>query len=111
MVAIVGGLKRGLPEKGNYRIMAVTVTGPSSYTTGGFTTTVAATYFETVRAATTFVAGGYVFEPVIASFTGSTMKFKAYYGSYNASSDGLLKEVTAVDDLSSVTGETIAMGE
>tara|TARA_Y100000034_G_scaffold25708_2_gene30529 strand:+ start:15763 stop:16098 length:336 start_codon:yes stop_codon:yes gene_type:complete len=111
MTAYVGKLEQAQGKIG-WKRANLTVTGPASYTTGGFTFS-CSPYLETVKEALSFSAGGYIFEPVVASFTAATAKFLVYYGSYvTATNTGsALIEVAAATNLSAVSGNTDFIGE
>ena len=84
----------------------VETTGPSSYSSGGFTVSVGK--LRIVKHANVELSGGYVGE--VASISGNTLTIKAYYFDYDASADGAAVEVADGTDLSSVTVKVIAWG-
>lgn len=111
MVNVVGGMNRKTARKGVFKLLGATVTGPASYTIGGFNHS-CGPYIANVKVATGFIGEGYIFEAVSAGHSGVNAKFKAYYGRYTAAaSGGTLQEVASAADLSSISGDTIVMGE
>ncbi len=86
--------------------MVKTVTGPSSYSTGGFTVTI--DELERVEEAIVVASAGYMAE--VASISGNTVTIKVYDFNYPATAAGPAEEVAANTDLSSVGFKIIAIG-
>ena len=84
---------------GKYKIYIGSTSGPSSYSTDGFTVTVSE--LRSVSNAMVVAGGGYTAE--VASISGNTITVKAYSGAGS--------EVTAGTDLSTVTFIVLAVGE
>jgi len=82
-------------------LMTVLVTGPSSYTTGGFDITIPGVTNLSADRCLVNASGGYLAEVVSAS--GNTVKIKVYHFDYAASSAGPAVEIADGTDLSSVT--------
>ena len=90
-----------------YRLAVVGVSGPSSYSAGGFTVSIPE--LRRVVAAIVQASGGYKAE--VASVSGNTVTVKVYYYDYDASADGPAVEVPDGTDLSGVTFTIVAIGE
>lgn len=90
---------------GDLNIKSLTVTMSSSYATGGDTFSLRKYFQSAVFGAIATPASGYVFEVDVAN-----EKIKAYYGNYEATSDGPLKEVAESTDLGDVTTQVLAWG-
>jgi hypothetical protein len=88
------------------RISVETVTGDSSYATGGYAIT--PNQFGFVRISAVVPVGantGYV-----PSWDATNSKLKVFYADNNAASDSALIEVAAATDLSAVSFTVIAFG-
>jgi hypothetical protein len=83
------------------------VSGPSSYATGGFTVTI--NDLSRVDDAVVIAGGGYLAE--VASISGNTVTIVVRYFDYPATSAGTAVEVPAGTDLSGVVFRIIAIGE
>ena len=92
--------------KARPKLVIKTVTGPSSYSTGGFTATI--DELERVEDAIVIASGGYMAE--VASISGNTVTIKVYDFNYPATAAGPAEEVAANTDLSSVSFKIIAIG-
>lgn len=92
---------------GTYKLFFGTATGPSSYTTGGFTVTVSD--LTEVHDAIVVAGGGYLAE--VASISGNSVTIKVYEFNYPATAAGTATEVSAGTDLSGVTFRIVALGE
>ncbi len=86
--------------------MVKTVTGPSSYSTGGFTVTI--NELERVEEAIVVASAGYMAE--VASISGNTVTIKVYDFDYPSTAVGPATEVADRTDLSSVSFKIIAIG-
>jgi len=83
--------------KYRYRYIC-TVSGPTSYTTGGFSVTIAR--LRSITWAKAICGGGYKAE---VTWTGNTLTIVARYFDYPAAAAGVAIEVPAGTDLSGVT--------
>lgn len=83
------------------------VTGPTSYTTGGFTVTI--DQLTAVYDAVVIAGRGYLAE--VASISGNTITIRVYQFDYPATAAGPAVEVPAGTNLSGVTFRIIAIGE
>ena len=89
------------------KISVVTVAGPASYTSGGFTVTVPD--LERVHAVLfAFVTGGYKIGGL--SISGNTIRVIVHYYNYPATTAGTSVEVPAGTDLSGQTVTLIVVG-
>ena len=88
-------------------IAVVTSSGPSSYSSGGFSVTLSELRkVESVIAV--YSNAGYLCEGSVG--TGNSVTVKVYYFDYDATADGAAVEVAAGTDLSGVTFTVIAVG-
>jgi len=94
-------LKRFGPDE---KLYITQVSGPSSYSAGGFTVDHP---FSRVSHAIAIASGGYIAE---ASVSGNTVTVKVYYFDYDAAADGTAIEVPDGTDLSGVTITVIIIG-
>lgn len=90
-----------------HKLVAKAVTGPASYSTGGFA--VSFPELRVVHAALVVGGGGYKAE--IASISGNTVTIRVLYYDYAAAAAGPAIEVPAGTDLSGVTFYVLAIGE
>ena len=90
-----------------YKLVARAVTGPASYTTGGFA--VVFPELRVIHAALVVGGGGYKAE--IASITANAVTIRVLYYDYAAAAAGPAIEVPAGTDLSGVTFYVLAIGE
>ena len=93
------------------KVVAKTVSGPSSYTPGGFTVDFSPE-LSRLRVATVHAAGGYVFEATAVS--GAACRVKAYYVPNPVTISGrpsALVEVASGTDLSNVTVTVVGYGD
>ena len=89
-----------------YKLYFDVVTGPSSYSAGGFTVD---TGLSDVKAAIVIADGGYKAE--VAGISGGTITIVVRYYDYDAGADGTAIEVPDGTDLSGVHFYIIAIGE
>jgi len=82
-----------------------TVTGPTSYATGGFSVTIAD--LESIDGAVVIAGGGYKAE---VTWTANKLTIVVRYFDYPAAAAGVAIEVPAGTDLSGVTFIIIAIG-
>ncbi len=95
---------------GEYKIIEVTTTGPSSYVTGGSTVTVSsAKEIKAVLAAGN--TGKYLVDrkELQDSVSDNTFKLIVNYFSYSATADGAAVEVAAGTDLSGATFSVLVL--
>jgi len=83
------------------------VSGPTSYPTGGFTVTVAK--LRRVFDAMVEAGGGY--KASVVSISANTVKVEVRYYDYPAAAAGTAIEVPAGTDLSAVTFRIVAIGD
>ena len=96
----------GRPYGAKYRVYFGSTTGPSSYSSGGFTVTI--DNVSKIDNVVVMASGGYLAE---ASASGNTITIKVYYFNYPATAAGVAEEVAAGTDLSGVTFRIIAICE
>ncbi len=101
--AIIGRLADGR------LLVLVTFTGPSSYTSGGFSQAV-----KSVRDVDAVLSiscsGGYKVDPAAVTVEAGSITVPVYYYDYDAASDGPAVEVPAGTDLSGVSFQAIIVG-
>jgi len=102
---VVAGLTKA-KGLGTYKLYIDTVTGPSSYTTGGFGVTI--DDLTQIERAIVMAGGGYLAD--VASINGNTVIIRVYEFNYPATAAGTAKEVGAGTDLSGVPFTIIAIG-
>jgi len=90
-----------------YKLVVINTTGPSSYSSGGFTYAVKSLRkVEKVIAAS--ASGGYKVDAADISVSGNTLTIKVYYYDYDATADGAAVEATG--DLSGVNITIVVIG-
>jgi len=89
-----------------YQLRAIRVTGPTSYSTGGFAVTVSGV--RRIIGAIVVPTGGY---KASISWTGNTLTVVAQYYDYAATAAGTAIEVPAGTDLSGVNFDIIVIGD
>lgn len=106
MAATVTSVFSGSILGAKQRISVTTITGDSSYATGGYAITANQVNFSRITAVLAVGANtGYV--PV---WDAANSKLKVFYGDNNNASDGPLIEVPAATDLSAVSFTVLAFG-
>jgi hypothetical protein len=106
MAATVTSVFSGSLFGAKQRISVTTITGDSSYATGGYAITANQVGFSRITAVIAVGANtGYV--PV---WDATNSKLKVFYGDNNNASDGPLIEVPAATDLSAVSFTVLAFG-
>jgi len=104
-----GSIGKAVGRKaGQVKVVVTQVSGPSSYTTGGFNVVVGE--LGEIQAAIVKAGSGYDADIDFANSSGNTLRIKAYYYDYTASAAGAAKEVAAGTDLSGVKFTIIAFG-
>lgn len=106
---IKGALQKGIGVKaGEPKVVVTRVSGPASYTAGGFDATVGE--LGQVVAAIVIADSGYLADVDYANSSGNTLRIRAYYFDYAAAAAGAAIEVAAGTDLSGVNFTIIAFG-
>lgn len=105
MAATVSSVFSGSLIGAKQRIAVTTVTGDSSYATGGYAITANQFGFSRITAIVPVGNTGYV--PVWDS---TNSKLKVFYVDNNAAADSALIEVPAATDLSAATFTVLAFG-
>jgi len=90
-------------------LVEVSTTGPSSYSSGGFSVSV-----DILRVVEKVVAasctGGYKVDAATISISGNTLTVPVYYYDYSTTTDGPATEVAADTNLSGVTFKFLVIG-
>jgi len=95
-----------LPD--NRVLIKETITGPASYTAGGFSHTISnVSVVDAILAAS--ATGGYKVDAAAITVSGNTLTIPVYYYDYDAAADGAAIEVPDGTDLSGITITVIAI--
>jgi len=106
MAATVTSVFSGSILGAKQRVSVTTITGDSSYATGGYAITANQVGFSRITAVLAVGANtGYV-----PTWDATNSKLKVFYGDNNNASDGPLIEVPAATDLSAVSFTVLAFG-
>ena len=108
MSVIAAPLNKPLDRPGTPSMVLVSVSGPSSYPSGGFEVSIAQLR-RVLMAGVINVTGGY--KARVESISGNTVKIVVEHFDYDATADGPAIEVPSGTDLSGVDFLILAVGE